>query len=58
MLVVAIVAALVAVAAPARGEMLLPSGFTASVYVTGDGFAQPGGVPSSSTLVIDDAGLL
>jgi len=57
-LVVAIVAALVAVAAPARGEMLLPSGFTASVYVTGDGFAQPGGVPSSSTLVIDDAGLL
>src|SRR5437899_11572116 len=29
-----------------------------SVYLTGDGFAQSGGVPSSSTLVIGDAGLL
>jgi sugar lactone lactonase YvrE len=58
MLVVAIVAALVAIAAPVSGEVVLPSGFTARVYVTGDGFAQPGGLPSSSTLVVDDAGIL
>ena len=58
MLVIAIIAALVAFAAPVSGEVVLPSGFTASVYVTGDGFAQPGGLPSSSTLVIDDAGIL
>jgi len=50
--VIGVVAALVAIAAPVCGEVLLPPGFTASVYVTGDGFAQPGGLPSSSTLVV------
>src|SRR5262245_66181983 len=45
-LVITILAALVAIAAPVSGEVVLPSGFTASVYVTGDGFAQPGGLRS------------
>ena len=58
MFVIGVVAALVAIAAPVCGEVLLPPGFTASVYVTGDGFAQPGGLPSSSTLVVDGAGVL
>ncbi len=58
MLIIAIATVLLAVAAPVSGEVLLPPGFTASVYVTGDGFAQPGGLPSTSTLVIDDAGVL
>lgn len=58
MLVVALVIALLALAAPVGGEVLVPSGFTTSVYVTGEGFAQPGGLPSTSTLVIDDAGVL
>jgi hypothetical protein len=44
-------------------ELQLPAGFTARVYVTGDGFdaaSTPGvtGVPSTSTLVLDAAGVL
>ncbi len=48
---------------PARGEILLPAGFTAHVYVTGSGFEATGttgsrGVPSASTLAFDDAATL
>src|SRR5947199_280428 len=48
---------------PAAAELKLPSGFTAQVYVTGEGFdtdATRGirGIPATSTLVFDQAGLL
>jgi len=48
---------------PALAELRLPSGFTAQVYVTGDGFdtdAARGvrGIPSTSTLAFDRAGAL
>jgi hypothetical protein len=44
-------------------ELLLPPGFTASVYVTGEGFdagAAQGtrGMPSVSTMAFDEAGFL
>lgn len=47
----------------AGAELLLPPGFTASVYVTGDGFdvgsnRDVRGVPSMSTLAFDDTGAL
>jgi hypothetical protein len=43
----------------AAADMLLPPGFAASVYVTGDGFgASVPGVPSASTLGFDGAGVL
>jgi hypothetical protein len=47
--------------APARAEMSLPAGFTAKVYVTGEGFDNgraTTGIPSTSTLVFDPAGTL
>ncbi|HEX5528973.1 MAG TPA: hypothetical protein VFZ82_05405 [Methylomirabilota bacterium] len=48
--------------AAARAEILLPPGFTARVYVTGDGFGGDGprgrGIPSTSTLAVDRAGTL
>jgi hypothetical protein len=48
--------------APARPEILLPPGFTARVYVTGDGFGGDGprgrGIPSTSTLAVDRTGAL
>ena len=48
--------------AGARGEILLSRGFTARVYVTGDGFGGDGprgrGIPSTSTLAVDRAGAL
>jgi len=48
---------------PAAAELLLPPGFTAQVYVTGEGFdtdASRGvrGFPSSSTLTFDHTGAL
>lgn len=48
---------------PAAAELRLPSGFTAQVYVTGEGFdtdATRGirGIPATSTLAFDQAGLL
>src|ERR1700741_1566000 len=42
-------------------EMVLPSGFTAKVYVSGEGFdgtRAVSGIPSSSTLAFDPAGIL
>ncbi len=48
--------------APARAEILLPPGFTARVYVTGNGFGADGprgrGIPSTSTLAVDRTGAL
>lgn len=45
-----------------RGEILLPPGFTVQVYVTGEGFdtseRAARGLPSSSTLAVDNAGML
>jgi hypothetical protein len=48
---------------PAAAELRLPAGFTAQVYVTGEGFdtdATRGirGIPATSTLAFDQAGLL
>jgi hypothetical protein len=46
----------------ARGEILLPPGFTVQVYVTADGFdtseRSARGLPSSSTLAVDNSGVL
>lgn len=46
----------------ATGEILLPPGFTVQVYVTAEGFdtseRAARGLPSASTLVIDDSGVL
>ena len=57
----ALVPGLVAPAA-ARAEIILPPGFTARVYVTGDGFGGDGprgrGIPSTSTLAVDRTGAL
>ncbi|MBI4609234.1 MAG: hypothetical protein HY726_09505 [Candidatus Rokubacteria bacterium] len=46
---------------PASAELLLPPGFTAQTYVTGEGFdAGRGGrgIPATSTLAVDGAGFL
>src|SRR6185503_3774314 len=47
---------------PARGEILLPPGFTVQVYVTGEGFdtseRAARGLPSASTIAIDNSGVL
>ena len=57
-------AALVALAAgPAAADLVLPAGFVAQTYVTGQGFdaaAEPGGpgIPSIGTLAFDRAGTL
>jgi DNA-binding beta-propeller fold protein YncE len=50
-------------AVPAAAEMILPPGFTTRVYVTGQRFGRVGepdvrGIPSSSTLAVDGAGVL
>ena len=49
-------------AGPAAAEVLLPPGFSAKVYVTGDGFESGGarvrGIPSVSTMAFDPAGVL
>lgn len=59
----ALVLALLLAPAHAAAEILLPPGFTAQVYVTGDGFNVAGsqglrGIPATSTLGFDDAGFL
>lgn len=51
------------VSVPAAAEMVLPPGFTAHVYVTGHGFMPDAGrdvrgIPSSTTLAVDGAGVL
>jgi hypothetical protein len=56
-------ALLLCVPGAAEAELLLPPGFTASVYVTGDGFdvgtnRDVRGVPSMSTLAFDETGAL
>jgi hypothetical protein len=48
---------------PARAEIVLPPGFTAQVYVTGEGFDSDSargttGLPAASTLLIDRSGVL
>jgi len=48
---------------PARGaaEIVVPPGFTAHVYVTGEGFDEgrrTAGIPSTSTLIFDETGTL
>lgn len=55
--------ALLLVPATSSAEVLLPPGFTAHVYVTGEGLEGTGtgglaGVPSVSTLAVDEAGNL
>lgn len=47
----------------ARAEVILPPGFSAHVYVTGEGFDSASGrgapgIPSASTLAVDEAGFL
>ena len=54
---------LMLVAVPAAADMLLPPGFTAHMYVTGQGFMPDAGrdvrgIPSSATLAVDGAGIL
>ena len=61
MIAVLLLAALLLVPVAAGAEMKLPPGFTAHVYVTGEGFdgnRVAGGIPSSSSLVFDAAGTL
>jgi hypothetical protein len=60
---VALPVALALASTPARAELVLPSGFTAEVYVTGGGYEQGStrggrGIPSTSTLAFDDDGAL
>ncbi len=60
---IASIALLLLLLAPAAGaEIVLPPGFSAQVYVSGEGFdltSRGGrGIPSSSTLVFDEAGVL
>lgn len=48
---------------PAAAELVLPAGFTAQVYVTGEGFDSDAargvrGIPSTSTLAFDQASVL
>lgn len=57
------VLALLLTAAPAAAEIIFPAGFTAQVYVTGQGFGPEGsrevrGIPASTTLAVDSAGML
>jgi sugar lactone lactonase YvrE len=54
-------AVLLLVPAAAGAEVQLPAGFTAHIYVTGEGFDGSrvgGGMPSTSSLVFDTAGTL
>ena len=50
-------------AAPACAEIVLPTGFTASLYASGDGFdggnvTGAGGFPTTTTAAFDAAGML
>jgi hypothetical protein len=60
--VLLLVAALLAAPGPAFAEIILPPGFTVQVYVTGEGFdtseRAARGLPSASTLAIDNTGVL
>jgi DNA-binding beta-propeller fold protein YncE len=56
-------AALVLAPAAARAEIVLPAGFTARLYVTGDGFGgatefRGRGIPTTPTLAVDHTGAL
>src|SRR5258707_6533586 len=55
--------ALLLAPAAAHADILLPPGFSARVYVTGEGFggdagARSRGIPSTSTLAVDPTGAL
>jgi len=59
----AVLFAVLAVAAPSRGEITLPPGFTAQVYASGDGYdagsvAGAGAFPTTTTAAFDAAGML
>lgn len=59
----ALLLVLLLVPGPATAELVLPSGFTAQVYVSGSGFESSSsqtldGIPAASTLAFDDAGAL
>jgi len=58
MRVALLVATLFATVAAASADVVVPSGFTVSVYASGEGFGQSSGLPSTSTLGVDDAGFL
>jgi hypothetical protein len=54
---------LVLAPSPAAAELVLPAGFSAQVYVSGEGFDSDAargvrGIPSTSTLAFDQAGVL
>ena len=52
---------ILALASPAAAEISVPAGFTAKVYVTGEGFDESRraiGIPSTSSLVFDTDGTL
>jgi hypothetical protein len=58
-----LVLALLLAPLPAAAELVLPAGFSAKVYVTGEGFDSDAargirGIPSTSTLAFDQAGAL
>src|SRR5260370_40473072 len=58
-----VLAAILLTPETARAEILLPSGFTVRVYVTGDGFETSGGaggrgIPTTPTLAVDHTGAL
>ena len=58
-----LVLALLLAPLPAAAELVLPAGFSATVYVTGDGFDSDAargirGIPSTATLAFDQAGAL
>lgn len=48
--------------APTTAEMTLPTGFSAKLYVSGDGFESggggAGGIPTTTTIALDQAGML
>jgi hypothetical protein len=61
-LVALLVVAPLLAGASARAEMTLPPGFSAKLYVSGDGFESggtgAGGIPTTTTLAVDHAGML
>ena len=61
LLAVLVVAPLLS-AAPATAEIALPPGFSAQLYVSGDGFesgnVSAGGIPTTTTVAVDHAGML
>lgn len=58
-----ILAGLLLAPVPAQAEIVLPTGFTARIYVTGDGFGGSSevrgrGIPTTPTLAVDQSGAL